>query len=122
METIRGAIEERDYSVFEDLVFWKDAGKIKKNVVRFQIKRGLGRPIESISVEPFPADGLAAHIASGKLAPNMDVTHRVRVVYDEPPMEESGPKPAAVFLVGKLDDAYRIALVVRKGDFDDDDD
>ena len=50
---------------------------------------------------------------------NMPVTHRVRVTFDEPPLEKTGRQPTSVFLVGKQDGAYRIALVVRN--FDDDD-
>lgn len=122
VETIREAIEARDYERFKELVFWKDAGKIKERVVAFQIRRGLGRPIRSVTFEPFPADGLKAHEDSGKLMVNMPVTNRVRVVYDEEPIDATGKLPTSVFLVGKVDDAYRIGLVVRKPDaFDDDD-
>lgn len=120
--TIREAIEARDYDKFEELVFWKDAGKIKQRIVAFEIRRGLGRPIHSVTFEPFPADGLAAHVASGQLVPNMEITNRVRVVYEEEPINESGKLPTSVFLVGKVDDVYRIGLVVRKPDAEDDDD
>ncbi len=121
VETIREAIEARDYDTFEDLVYWKDAGKIKERIVAFEIRRGLGRPIHSVTFEPFPADGLAAHIASGQLVPNMEITDRVRVVYEEEPIDATGKLPTSVFLVGKIDDAYRIGLVVRKPDAKDDD-
>ncbi len=120
--TIRKAIENRDYERFKKLVFWKHAGKIKRRIVRFQIRRGLGRPIRSISFEDFPKDGLAGVEATGKLVANMPVTNRVRVVYDESPISDSGKLPTSVFLVGKLDDVYRIGLVVRKPGWDDDDD
>lgn len=122
LETIEQAIEARDYERFEELVFWKDAGKIKRRIVAFQIRRGLGRPIQSITFEDFPANGLDGAEATGKLVANMEVTNRVRVVYDEQPINASGKLPTSVFLVGKLDEAYRIGLVVRKPDFDDDDD
>ena len=120
VEAIREAIETKDYEAFRALVFWKDAGKIKRRVVRFEINRGLGRPIRSITFEPFPENGMAGVLATGKLVPNMEFTNRVRVVYDEPPTP-AGKPPTAVFLVGKIDDAYRIGLVVRKPGFDDDD-
>jgi len=120
--TIRDAIETKNYETFKDLVFWKDAGKIKRRIVRFQIRRGLGRPIHKISFEPFPAHGLDAAIATGKLVVNMPVTHRVRVIYDEEPINKEGKLPTSVFLVGLKDNAYRIALVVRKPGYDDDDD
>jgi hypothetical protein len=118
--SIKTAIETSDYAAFDQLVLWKDAGEIKKRIVRFQLNRNLGRPIRSIAIEPFPEHGLDAAIATGKLAPNMEVTHRVRVVFDEPPVEGTGKPPTSVFLVGLYEDAYRIALVNQRRDDDDD--
>lgn len=120
--TIQEAIENRDYGRFEELVYWKDAGKIKRRIVAFQIRRGLGRRILSITFEDFPENGLDGALATGKLVPNMKMTNRVRVVYDEAPINSTGKLPTSVFLVGKLDDVYRIGLVVRKPGKDDDDD
>ena len=97
----------------------KDAGKIKKRVVRFHLNRNLGRKIKSISRETFPEDGVDALIATGKLVPNMEMTHAVRVISDEEPVNASGQLPTSVFLVGKRKGVYHIGLVVRTG-FDDD--
>lgn len=121
VETIRAAIEAKDYEALRALVYWEGAGKIKQRIVRFQLNRGLGRKIRAITFEPFPKGGFDGVNATGKLAPNMDVTNRVRVVYDEPVIETTGKRPTAVFLVGKIDGAYRIGLVNRKFDDDDDD-
>lgn len=121
MDYIRTAIETKNYDMLSDLVFWKDTGKIKKRIVRFHLARSLGRPIKSISWEPFPEDGFDAAIATGKLAPNMKVTNAVRVTFDEEPLPDTGRRPVAVFLVGQHKDAWRVGLVNRAG-FDDDDD
>ena len=121
LDYIRTAIETKDYEMLREMVFWKDTGKIKKRIVRFHLARALGRPIKSITWEPFPADGFDAAIATGKLAPNMDVSHAVRVIFDEEPINATGKLPTAVFLVGKRKDVFRIGLVNRAG-FDDDDD
>ncbi len=118
---IRKAIETRDYAALEELIFWKDAGEIKKRIVRFELNRNLGRPIHSIEMKPFGAHSLDAVIATGKFAPNMDVTETVTVVFEEEPIDETGKLPTSVFLVGKRDDVYRIGLVNRKMDHDDDD-
>lgn len=118
---IRAAIVEKDYDAFKRLVFWKDAGRIKKRIVRFHLSRSLGRKIKSLTWEEFPEDGLAAHIATGKMAPNMEMTNAVRVVFDEPPIDATGKQPTAVYLVGLKDGVYRIGLVNRTR-FDDDDD
>ncbi|MEM7190050.1 MAG: hypothetical protein AAF439_10610 [Pseudomonadota bacterium] len=121
MSYIRTAIDQKDYEAFKKLVFWKDAGKIKKRIVRFHLSRSLGRKIKSITWEEFPEDGLQAHIDTGKMAPNMEMTNAVRVVFDEAPINDEGKMPTAVYLVGKRDGVFRIGLVNRTG-FDDDDD
>ncbi|MBY8975870.1 hypothetical protein KHP62_08645 [Rhodobacteraceae bacterium NNCM2] len=118
---IRTAIETSDYDALKEIVLWKGAGKIKKRIVRFHLNRSLGRPIKSIEIVEFPADGLDGLIATGKLEPNIKVTHAVHVVFDEPAIDKSGKLPTSVFLVGKKDDVFRIGLVNRKA-FDDDDD
>jgi hypothetical protein len=123
LATLRGAIESRDYERIEALVNWEGAGTIKRRVVAFQIRHGLGRPIRAIVLEPIPADGLdAVALATVGLKPNMALSERVRVVYDEPPVAASGKPPASVFLVGLEDGAYRIGLVIQSFDDDDDDD
>jgi len=120
VDRIRTAIDAKDYGPIEELVFWEGAGKIKRNIVAFEIRRGLGRKIDSIAFEEFPEDGMAKIEAMERLRVNMPVTNRVRVTFDEPPINDTGKQPTSVFLVGKKDGAYRIALVVRN--FDDDDD
>ena len=121
LATLRGAIESRDYESIEALVNWEGAGTIKRRVVAFQIRHGLGRPIREIVLEPIPADGLdAAALATVGLKPNMALSERVRVVYDEPPVDASGKRPASVFMVGRQDGFYRIGLVIQPVVEDDD--
>lgn len=118
---IRTAIEARDYDSLDRLVLWEGAGEIKRRIVRFELNRNLGRPIQSISFEPFPEGGMDGVLATGKLAPNMEVTNRVRVIFAEPAIETTGRPPASVFLVGLHDGAFRIALVTRAVRDDDGD-
>jgi hypothetical protein len=110
---VRTAIDQRDLATFERLINWQGASPIKRRVVGFEVRHSLGRKVRSIALEPFPEDGLREAEARGTLAMNMPVTERLRVVYDEPPLE-NGALPTAIFLVGKQDDAYRIALMVRR--------
>ena len=121
MAEIREAIETRNYDQLKSLVLWKDAGKIKKRVVRFQLHRSLGRKIRTLTWEDFPEDGMDAILATGKLVPNMNITNVVRVIYDEAPIDASGKLPTSVFLLGLHKGVYRIGLVVRTGVDDDDD-
>lgn len=117
---IRTAIETHDYDILKDLVFWKDTGLIKKRIVRFEMHRALGRKIRSISWEDFPKDGMNGVLATGKLKPNMEITHQVRVIFDEPDLEQYGKPPTFVFLVGQHEGVWRIGLVNRAGIDDDD--
>jgi len=118
---IRSAIEAKDYERFEELVLWKDVGKIKKRVVAFQIRRGLGREIESVSLEGLDQNSVQKMLADGRHKLNMPVSQKVRVVYAEAAINDSGKKPTSVFLIGKHNDAYRIGVVVRNFEDDDDD-
>ena len=119
---IRDAIESNNYEPFKQIINWRDVGKIKRRIVRYQIRHGLGRPIRSITFEDFPKNGLDGVLATGRLMVNMPITNRVRVIYEEPPVNSAGKRPTSVFLIGKIDNAYRIGLVVRKPGFDDDGD
>ncbi len=121
IKTIKSAMVTKDFEPFEQLVNWEGAGKIKRRIVRFEIRRGFGRKIDRIAIEDFPKEGMAKIDAMKQLRVNMPVTHRVRVTFDEPPLARTGRAPTSVFLVGKQDGAYRIALVVRNFDDDDDD-
>lgn len=118
--TLRSAIETRDYESIEALINWEGAGTIKRRVVAYQVRHGLGRPIREIVLEPIPGNGFAEDLAPLGLQPNMELSERVRVVYDEPPVDASGHLPASVFLVGREDDGYRIGLVIQSRDDDDD--
>lgn len=110
ISTVSRAIADRDMAVFEELVNWEGARKIRKRVVSYQIRSTFGRPIRSIALEDFPADGLKEAESRGTQKANMPVSHRLRVIFDEPP-GESGRPPTDVFLIGKDRDTYRIALV-----------
>ena len=118
---IRESIETHNYDILKDLVFWKDTGRIKKRIVRFHLYRALGRKIRSIDWEEFPKDGMNGVLATGQLKPNMDITHQVRVIFDEPDLQNVGKPPTFVFLVGQHEGVWRIGLVNRAGIDDDDD-
>lgn len=119
VETVRTALLDRDEAAFDALINWEGAGEIKKRIVRFQLRSAFGRPIRSIKLQPFPKDGLDGVEARGTLAVNMPVSHRLKVEFDEPPRPDGGA-PVDVFLIGKEDEAYRIALVNRARRADDD--
>jgi len=109
VDRIRAAMDARDYEPFKDLVYWEGAGKIKRRIVRFEIRRGFGRKIDRIALEDFPKDGMAKIDAMKQIRVNMPVTHRVRVTFDEPPLERTGRPPTSVFLVGKRQTGWRLS-------------
>ncbi|KMO21504.1 hypothetical protein [Methylobacterium platani] len=108
------AINDHDIAAFERLVNWSGTRAQRKRLTLYQIRSGFGRPIRQASLEPMPEDGLADATSRGTLKANMPVTERLRVVFDEPPVEGDAP-PTSVFLVGREAGAYRIALLVPTG-------
>jgi hypothetical protein len=118
IDRVRTAIAERDLASLSELINWDGAATIKRRIVNFQVRHGLGRPVRSIVLEPFPQGGLREIEAGGRLKANMPVSHRLRIVFDEP--GENGVRPASIFLVGKMGDGFMIALVVRAKRSDDD--
>jgi hypothetical protein len=112
IDRVRAAIGDRDLGAISELVNWEGAPPIRKRIVNFQINHALGRPVKSVGLETLPGDALRDIEAQGRLKANMPVTHRLRVIYDEPAENGASP-PASVFLIGQQEGAYRIALVVR---------
>lgn len=94
----------------QGLITWDGASDYKRHLVTFEMRKGFGRPIRSITVEPFPADARATLAAFGDFKPNIDVTCRIRVVF-EPAAPDADPPVDMVFLAGPKAGAYRIALV-----------
>lgn len=108
------ALAGHDLPAFERLVNWTGTRAQRRRLTLYQIRSGFGRPIRQASLEPMPEDGLAEATSRGTLKANMPVTERLRVVFDEPPVEGDAP-PTSVFLVGHEGGTYRIALLVPTG-------
>ncbi len=83
----------------------------RKRLTLFQIRTTFGRPIREMAIEDFPADGLAEVEARGTLKPNMVVTKRLRIVFDDPADPTDASPSSNVFLLGQKDGAYRIAVL-----------
>lgn len=110
---LREAIAARDYERIADVINWDGAGTIKRRIVAFQVRRGLGRAVKSIDVEPADDGAIRAGAAELGQHPNMAVSHKIRIVYDESPSDGAAGPPTAVYLVGQAADGWHIALVVR---------
>ncbi|KMO38668.1 hypothetical protein VQ03_16650 [Methylobacterium tarhaniae] len=108
------AMTDHDIAAFERLVNWTGTRAQRKRLTLYQIRSGFGRPIKAAALEPMPGDGLAEATSRGTLKANMPVTERLRVVFDEPPVEGDAA-PTSVFLIGREGGTYRIALLVPTG-------
>lgn len=121
LEAVKSAIYARDFDQYSELVHWDRAGRVKFNIVRYQVYRSMGRKIASIGIEVVPPGTFDKLKKTPQIAFNLEPTHRVRVIYDEPPNVAGSDNPPVIFhLVGKTDEGYRIALVVRNVEDDDD--
>lgn len=109
---VRHAIETGDFSTFEQLVLWTDVGAYKRRVIASQIRHSLARPIRSIQVEEADIETRRELQNLRNLRLNLPVSELLRVTFSD---SGSDPvAPATVFLIGKLNGAYRIALLVKK--------
>jgi hypothetical protein len=103
-----------DLDAMDRLVEWDGARPVRRRMTLYQIRYNFGRPIKSVQVEPFPPDGLQDARAQLNLKPNLPVTERLRVVFDEPAGPD-GELPASVFLLGRENGVYRISLLLGSG-------
>ena len=119
IETVRTAIEKADFEAFEDLVLWTDVSPFKRRLISVQIRHGLDRPIGKITLEHADTATRFDLQRMRGVRLNMPVTYLLRVAYNDEPGELGGT-PGAVYMVGKLDGVYRIAVLVRSETHDDD--
>lgn len=109
---VQQAIEKGDFPAFERLVYWTDVGRFKKRVIASQIRHSLSRPIQRIQLETADDQTRRDLQSLLNLRLNLPVSDLLRVTFDDGNGEPVAP--ATVFMVGKLNGAYRIALLVKK--------
>jgi hypothetical protein len=80
---VRMALEQHDLATLDVLANRDGASRMKRRVVSYQLRYGLGRPFRSITSEPFPADGSRKIEERGTLKPKLLVSQQLRVVFDE---------------------------------------
>lgn len=109
---VRSAIETGDFEAFERMVHWTGISPYKRRIVSAQIRHSLSRPIEKIEIETADMETRRDLQSIGDLRLNLPVIDLLRVTYADEPGEHGAP--TTVFLIGKLDGAYRIVLLVKK--------
>ena len=110
--TVRTAIEKGDFEAIEELVLWTDVSAFKRRLISVQIRHGLDRPIAKVELEHADTETRFDLQRMRGVRLNMPVTYLLRVTYGDEPGALGGT-PAAVYMVGKLDGEFRIALLVR---------
>ncbi|MCK9910360.1 hypothetical protein MXD81_14540, partial [Microbacteriaceae bacterium K1510] len=91
----------------------------KRRIIASQIRHSLGRPIHTIVLEEADVETRRDLQNLRNLRLNLPVSDLLRVTFSD--AENSTEEPSTVFLIGKLDGAYRIALLVKKASHKDDD-
>lgn len=115
VDYVKTAVRDHDEDAIERLVNWDGVRLPRKRLTLYQIRTTFGRPIKDMAIEDFPADGLAEIEARGSFKPNMPVTKRLRIVFDEDKGAPDEQPSANVFLLGEKDGAYRIAVLNSVG-------
>lgn len=109
---VRQAIEHGDFPAFERLVYWTDVSRHKRRVIAAQIRHSLSRPIQNIELESADDETRRDLQSLMNLRLNLPVSDLLRVTFDDGKGDPVAP--ATVFMVGKLNGEYRIALLVKK--------
>lgn len=110
--TVKTAIETKDFGAIDRLVNWMGISDFKRREFSTVIRHGLGRPIAKIELEQID-DVTQRNLRNIKLHKlNMQVSHILRVTYADG--EAGGVAPAAVYMIGRMADAYRIAMLVKE--------
>lgn len=110
--TVKTAIETKNFGSIDHLVNWMGISDFKKREFSTVIRHGLGRPIAKIELEQID-DETQRNLRNIKLHKlNMQVSHILRVTYSDG--EAGGVTPAAVYMIGRMADAYRIAMLVKE--------
>lgn len=116
---VKQAIEKGDFETIEKIVLWTDVSPYKRRIIASQIRHSLGRPIHTIVLEEADVETRRDLQNLRNLRLNLPVSDLLRVTFSD--AENSTEEPSTVFLIGKLDGAYRIALLVKKASHKDDD-
>lgn len=116
---MKQAIEKGDFEAIEKIVLWTDVSPYKRRVIASQIRHSLGRPIQSIVLEEADIETRRELQSLRNLRLNLPVSDLLRVTFGD--ADGAADEPATVFLIGKLNGAYRIALLVKKAAPKDDD-
>lgn len=109
---VRNAIETKNLQEINHIVNWEGISRYKRREFESRILHGLGRPIAKVELEQIDDETRESlrHIKLHKL--NMQVSHILRVTFWD--SEEGNPEPAAVYMIGRMANAYRIALFVKE--------
>ncbi len=111
------AHEARNYDLITSLINWDGVRKPMKKKIEVYTTATFGLPINSISIEEVPADQFQkVNFGSKTFKPNMTVSHLMKVHFDiDKSVPEATDKDTAVYLLGKKDDHYMIAVYVKEG-------
>lgn len=109
---VKSAVETKDFEAIDHVVNWMGISDYKRREFSTQIRHGLGRPIAKVELEQIDDETMRAlrNIKLHKL--NMQVSHILRITYADG--EANGVTPAGVYLVGRMEETYRIALLVKE--------
>lgn len=109
---VRSAIDQKDFDAIDRLVNWMGISDYKRREFSAVIRHCLGRPIAKVELEQID-ETTQQNLRNIKLHKlNMQVSHILRVTYADG--EKGGVTPAAVYMIGRMADAYRIAMLVKE--------
>ncbi|MDO6515195.1 hypothetical protein [Neptuniibacter sp. 2_MG-2023] len=116
LERFLVAHEAKNYSDIEALVNWEGVRKYKAKMVRVYTRNNFGRKVAKTEFEEADTEFLKNFsVGNKKYHSNMPVTHLMRIYFENSDEESKTSKEeynSVVYLVGKSDEGYKIAITL----------
>lgn len=107
----------KNYDEISKLINWDDVGRYKQKIVRTYTKANFGRKVVDSEFQEADTDFLKKFsVGSKKYKSNMEVSHLMRLYFDDTTKSDDSTYDSVVYLVGKNDGGYKISIAVADGD------
>ncbi len=108
------AHEAKNYDEIAALINWDGVRKYKQKIIRVYTKNNFGRKVKGTEFEAADTESLKDFSVGPKnYKSNMEVTHLMRIYFEDNNAEDKSEYDSVVYLVGKNKDSYQIAIAVN---------
>ncbi|MEH6629058.1 MAG: hypothetical protein V7739_21700 [Motiliproteus sp.] len=108
------AHESKNYDEISTLINWDGVRKYKKKIIRVYTKNNFGRKVAGSEFEEADTEFLNKFsVGQKKYKTNMQVTHLMRIFFENATGDDKEEYDSVVYLVGKDKDSYQISIAIK---------